>query len=78
MQLVARAGPPPVRQVLQVELDIGEHPRVEELAQLLDPEQVGEQVTVEGERRRPPLGERGIALVHVGGDPVEQQALRHR
>ena len=42
------------------------------------PSRSREQVTVEGERRGPPLGERGIALVHVGGDPVEQQALRHR
>ena len=74
----ARAGPAPVGEALQVELDVGEHPRVEQLAQLLGAEQVGEQVAVEGERRRPPLGERGVALVHVGGDPVEQQALGHR
>ncbi len=78
VQLVGRAGATAVGQVLDVELDVGEHAGVEQLAQLLGAEQVGEQVAVERQRRRPPLGERGVALVHVGGDPVEQQALRHR
>ena len=78
MQLVGVAGPAAVGQPLQVELDVGEHSRIEELAQLLGAEQVAQQVAVERQRRRPPLGQRGVALVHVGGDPVEQQALRHR
>ncbi len=77
MQLVGRAGATSVGEVLEVELDVGEHAGIEQLAQLLGAEQVGEQVAIERQRRSPALGERGIALVHVGGDPVEQQALRH-
>ena len=78
VQLVGAAGPAAVGQALQVELDVGEHAGVEQLAQLLGAEQVAQQVAVERQRRRPPLGQRRVALVHVGGDPVEQQALRHR
>ena len=75
VQLVGAAGPATVGQALQVELDVGEHAGVEQLAQLLGAEQVAQQVAVERQRRGPPLGQRGVALVHVGGDPVEQQAL---
>ena len=78
VQLVGAAGPPAVGQPLQVELDVGQHAGVEQLAQLLGAEQVAQQVTVEGQRSRAALGQRGVALVHVGGDPVEQQALGHR
>ena len=78
VELVGAAGPAPVGQVLQVELDIGQHAGVEQLAQLLGAEQVAQQVAVERQRGGPPLGQRRVALVHVGGDPVEQQALGHR
>ncbi len=78
VQLVGRACPAPLGEALQLELDVGEHARIEQLAQLLGAEQVAQQVAVERQRRGPPLGQRGIALVHVGGDPVEQQARRHR
>ena len=74
----AAAGPAAVGQALQVELDIGQHAGVEQLAQLLGAEQVAQQVAVERQRRGPPLGQRRVALVHVRGDPVEQQALGHR
>ena len=72
-----RARRPSV-EALQLELDVGEHARIEQLAELLGAEQVAQQVAVERQRRRPPLGERRVALVHVGRDPVEQQARRHR
>ena len=78
VELVGRSCPAPLGEALQLELDVGEHARVEQLAQLLGAEQVAQQVAVERERRGPPLGQRGIAFVHVGGDPVEQQARRHR
>ena len=78
VQLVGAPRPPAVGQSLQVELDVGEHAGVEQLAQLLGPEQVAQQIAVERQRRCPAFGERGIAFVHVGGDPVEQQALGHR
>ena len=78
MELVGRPCPATLGEALQLELDVGEHTRIEQLAQLLGAEQVAQQVAVERQRRGPPLGQRGVALVHVGGDPVEQQARRHR
>ena len=78
VQLVGAARPAPVGEALQLELDVGEHARVEQLAQLLGAEQVAQQVAVERQRRGAALGQRRVALVHVGGDPVEQQALRER
>ena len=78
MQLVGVAGPPAVDEALQLELEVGQHAGVEQLAQLLGAEQVAQQVAVERERGGPPLGERRVALVHVDGDPAEQQRLRER
>ncbi len=78
VQLVGRARPPTVGETLEFEFDVGEHIGVEQVAQLLGAQQVAEQVAVEGQRGRPPFGQRCVALVHVGGDPVEQQARRHR
>ena len=74
-QLVGVAGPATVGQPLQVELEVGQHVRVDQLPQLLGPEQVPQQVPVEGQRRGPALGQRGVALVHVDRDPAEQQRL---
>jgi hypothetical protein len=78
VQLVGRSSAAAFGQALQLELDVGQHPRIEQLAELFGTEQVAQQVAVERQCRRPPLGEWGVALVHVGGDPVEQQARRHR
>ncbi len=78
VQLVGRTRPATVGEALQLELDIGEHTRVEQLAQLFGAEQFAQQVAVERERCCPAFGERGVAFVHVCGDPVEQQARRHR
>ena len=78
MQFVGRPGAATLGEALQLQLDVGEHTGVEQLAQLLRAEQVAQQVAVERERRGPTLGQRRVALVHVGRDPVEQQALRER
>ena len=78
VHLVGVAGAPAVDQALQLELEVGQDVGVDELAQLLGAEQVAQQVAVERERRGPPLGERGVALVHVDGDPAEQQRLGER
>ncbi len=78
VQLVGRARPATVGEALQLQLDVGEHGRVEQLAQLLGAEQVAQQVAVERQGRGAALGQRGVALVHVRGDPVEQQALGER
>ena len=78
MELVGVAGPAAVGQALQLELEVGQHARVDQLAQLLGAEQVAQQVAVEGQRRGPALGQRRVALVHVDGDPAEQQRLGER
>ena len=65
-------------EALEVELEVGEHARVDELAQLLGAHRVAEQVAVERQRGGPTLGERRVVLVHVGGDPSEEQRLRER
>ena len=65
-------------EALQLDLQLVERGRIEQVAELLFAEQLPQQVAVERERRRTPLGERRIALVHVDGDPPEQQRLRER
>ncbi len=51
----------------------GERAGVDQLAQLLLAEQLAQQVAVERERGGAALGVGRVALVHVGGDVVEQQ-----
>ncbi len=78
VQFVGAAGPPAIGHALQLELHIGQHARVEQLPELLGTQQVAQQVAVEREGRGTPLGQWRVALVHVRGDPVEQQALGER
>ena len=78
VQLVRIARSSPFDEVLQLELEVGEHGGIEELAQLLRPEQVAQQIAVERERGGAPLGQWRVAFVHVDGDPREQQRLRER
>ena len=78
VQVIGRARAAALAEALQLELDLVERAGVEQLAQLLGPEQLAEQVAVEGQRGRAPLGERRVALVHVDADPSEQQRLRER
>ena len=66
------------REPLQLELELGDHRRVEQLAQLFGAEELAEQVAVERERGDAAFGEGRVALVHVHRDPTEQQALRER
>ena len=42
------------------------------------PEQLAQQVAVEGQRLRPPVDQRRVALVHVRGDVVEHQRAGER
>ena len=78
VELVGVAGPPAVDEPLQLELEVGQHVGVDQLAQLLGAEQLAQQVAVEREGGGPALGQRRVALVHVDGDPAEQQRLRER
>ena len=73
-QRVARVRARAVRAVLEVELDLLQRGGVDELAQLLLAEELAQQLAVERQRRRAPLGVRRVALVHIRGDVVEEQA----
>ena len=78
MHVVGVARAPALREALQLQLQLVERGRVQQLAQLLLAEQLAQQVAVERERGGASLGERRVALVHVDGDPPEQQRLRER
>ena len=73
VQRVGVPRPQVLRAVLQVVLHLFQRPGVDEVAQLLLPQQLAQQVAVQRERHRAPLGGRCVALVHVGGHVVEQQ-----
>ena len=63
---------------LQRQLEVGQGIGVEQLAELLLPQQLPEQVAVQGERPGPPLRQWRVTVVHVGRDVVEQEAARER
>ena len=75
---VDRSRMPTVGQPLQLQLHLVERGRVQQLAEVLGPEEIAEQVAIERQRRRAPFGERRVPLVHVDRDPPEQQRLRER
>ena len=80
-QVVNIVGVPraaPFGEPLQLQLQLVERGRIQELAELLLAEQLAEQIAIERKRRGSSFGERRIALVHVDGDPAEQQRLRER
>ena len=58
---------------LQLLLDLVDRPGVEQLAQVVVAQELGEQGAVELQRLRPPLGRGRVALVHVRGDVVEEE-----
>ena len=64
----------------QLPLDLVEGVAVEQVAQLLLAEQLAQQVAVERQRLRTPLGGRRVVLVHVRRDVVEEKrrAVRRR
>ncbi len=73
VQAVAAGGARHLGAVLQVVFDARERARVDQLAQLLLAEQLAQQIAVERQRGGTALGVGRVALVHVGGDVVEQQ-----
>ena len=70
--------PPVLGEPLELGLDLGEHLRVEQLAQLGPAEELGEQSLVEGECGGATLGDGGVALVHERRDVAEQERLCER
>ena len=75
---VERGRLPVVRQRLQAELEVGQGVGVEQLAKLFLAQQLAQEVAIQGERAGPTLGERRVAVVHVGRDVVEQEAAGKR
>ena len=73
-QIVQLVGIP--RVAAQLRLHLLDCVRVKQLAQLLLPQQLPQQLAVERQRLRPPLGRRRVVLVHVSGDVVEEQRGR--
>ena len=78
MQAVAAGRPPHLGPELEVVLDLLERAGVDQVAKLLLPEQLAQQIAIERQRRRAALGVRRVALVHVRRDVVEQQRGRER
>lgn len=73
VQLVGVAGLPPGREGLEFEFEVLEDFGVEEFAEFVFAEEVAEEVAVESEGLGATLGEWGIALIHVGGDVIEEE-----
>ena len=71
--MIAIAGPRIGHAVLEGVLELDQRHRVDQLAQLLLAQQLAQQVAIERQGGGAALGVRRIALVHVGGDVVEQQ-----
>ena len=65
-------------QVLQVALGLRDHGRVEQLAQPVLAEQLGQQGRVERQGLYPAFGQRRVTLVHERPDVPEQQGLTER
>ncbi len=78
VHVVGVAGLAGRHQPLQLELELGEDLRIEQLAQLLGAHEVAQEVAVEREGGGAALGERRVALVHVHRDPAEEQRLGER
>ena len=78
MQRVGRVRTGALRAPLQVGLDLVERARVDQVAQLLLPEQLAQQLPVQRQRRGPPLGVGLVGLVHVRRHVVEEQRARER
>ena len=76
VDLVRVVGVPLVDERLEAQLEVRERVGVEQLPQLLLAQQLAQQVAVQREGLRPALRQRRVALVHVGGDVVEQERAR--
>ena len=75
---VGRAGGTLIGERLELELQLGESGRIEQFAQLLGAEKLAQELAVKGQRLGTPVGQRSVALVHVGGDVVEEQRTGER
>ncbi len=67
-----------IGQVLQLGFEVGQRVWVDQLPEFVGAKELGQHAPVEGERLRPALGERCIALVHEVGDVVEGERAGER
>src|SRR5438874_3571296 len=67
-----------LRQRTQRRLDLRERVDVDQLAQLLLPEQLAQELAIERQRLRTPLRGRRVVLVHIGRDVVEEERRGER
>ena len=77
MHLVWRARPP-LAKPLELDLEVGQCRRVEQLAQLLLAEQLAQPFAIQRQGLGPAFRQRRVALVHVLGDVVEEQRAGER
>jgi len=73
VQAVGVGCPGALARALKVRLDLGQRARVDQLAQLVLAQQLAQELAIEGQRRRPPLRVRCVALVHIRRDVIEQE-----
>ena len=78
MDRVGRAGGPILREILEFQLELGQGVAVEQLAQLFGPEELAQQVAVEGERLGPPVDQGRVAFIHVLADVGEHERAGER
>ncbi len=78
VEAVRVGRPGALAEPLEVGLHLFERGGVDQVAQLLLAEQLPQEVAVERQRGRAPLGVGRVALVHVGRDVVEQQRRGER
>src|SRR5439155_24232008 len=78
VQLVGVARLAAVGEALQLQLEVGERARVDELAELFLSEQLGQDPPVERQRLRAPFGERRVAFVDERADIPERERARER
>ena len=71
--LVGVSRPPLLLEALELELQLDHRLRVEQLAELLRAEQLGQELAVQGQGLRAALGERSVSLVDELADVVEEQ-----
>ena len=78
MQLIRISCFAILRKALEIHLEVGQRSRIDELAQLFLPEQLGQDAAIQGKRLRPPLRERCVAFVDERTDVPERQRACER
>src|SRR5207247_5917104 len=72
-RLIGVARPAFFQQALQLEFQEFDRPRIEQLPKLFGTQELSQELLIQRQRLRSSLGQRGIALVHVLADVIEDQ-----